>query len=50
VKLDRVWLELADGAALVEGQEVTLMDWGNALIKVRELQQCSALRRLSSLA
>eukprot|EP00775_Hariotina_reticulata_P007441 gene7441-7651_t len=33
VKLDRVWVEQADAAALVEGQEVTLMDWGNALIK-----------------
>jgi len=48
VKLDRVWLEQADAAALVEGQEVTLMDWGNALIKVSELQQ-QTLCRLSPL-
>jgi len=30
-----VWLEQADAAALAEGEEVTLMDWGNALIWAR---------------
>jgi glutamyl-tRNA synthetase len=35
VKLGRVWLDQADAAAVAEGEEVTLMDWGNAIIKVR---------------
>ncbi len=30
-----VWLEQADAAALAEGEEVTLMDWGNAVIRAR---------------
>lgn len=29
----RAWLDLADAALLAEGEEVTLMDWGNAIIK-----------------
>ncbi|CAK9216185.1 unnamed protein product [Sphagnum troendelagicum] len=28
----RVWLDQVDGAAVSEGEEVTLMDWGNAII------------------
>lgn len=28
----RIWLDQADGAAVSEGEEVTLMDWGNAII------------------
>ena len=28
----RVWLNQADGAAVSEGEEITLMDWGNAII------------------
>ncbi len=28
----RVWLDQVDGAAVSEGEEVTLMDWGNAVI------------------
>jgi hypothetical protein len=34
LKLDRVWLDQADGQEVKEGEEVTLMDWGNAIIKV----------------
>lgn len=30
----QVWLDQADGQVLTEGEEVTLMDWGNAIIKV----------------
>ena len=30
----QVWLDLADGQVLSEGEEVTLMDWGNAFIRV----------------
>ncbi|KAF6254122.1 tRNA synthetases class I, catalytic domain-containing protein [Scenedesmus sp. NREL 46B-D3] len=33
LKLDRVWLDQADGQEVKEGEEVTLMDWGNAIIK-----------------
>jgi hypothetical protein len=34
LKLDRVWLDQADGQEVKEGEEVALMDWGNAIIKV----------------
>lgn len=30
----QVWLDQADGQVLTEGEEVTLMDWGNVIIKV----------------
>lgn len=30
---NQVWIEGADAASLKEGEEVTLMDWGNAIIK-----------------
>ena len=30
----QVWLDQADGQVLTEGEEVTLMDWGNAFIRV----------------
>lgn len=29
----KIWLDQADAAALSEGEEVTLMDWGNAFVK-----------------
>jgi len=29
----RIWLDCADALAVSEGEEVTLMDWGNAIIK-----------------
>jgi hypothetical protein len=31
---DQVWLDQADSQVVSEGEEVTLMDWGNAIIKV----------------
>ena len=30
-----LWLDQADAQAVSEGEEVTLMDWGNAIIRVR---------------
>jgi glutamyl-tRNA synthetase len=30
---NRIWLDLADAYAISKGEEVTLMDWGNAIIK-----------------
>lgn len=33
-----VWLEQADATAIKEGEEVTLMDWGNAIVKVLALR------------
>ncbi|VAH09478.1 unnamed protein product [Triticum turgidum subsp. durum] len=30
---NRIWLEYADASAITVGEEVTLMDWGNAIIK-----------------
>lgn len=35
VKLARVLIDQADAAAVGEGEEVTLMDWGNAVVTVR---------------
>ena len=32
-----LWLDQADAQAVSEGEEVTLMDWGNAIIRVRVL-------------
>jgi hypothetical protein len=32
----QVWLDQADGQVLTEGEEVTLMDWGNAFIRVSQ--------------
>lgn len=29
-----MWLDQADGQVLTDGEEVTLMDWGNAFIRV----------------
>ncbi|KAG8088618.1 hypothetical protein GUJ93_ZPchr0010g8011 [Zizania palustris] len=30
---NRIWLDYADALAISKGEEVTLMDWGNAIIK-----------------
>jgi hypothetical protein len=30
-----VWLEQEDASIISQGEEVTLMDWGNAVIEVR---------------
>ncbi len=30
-----LWLDQADAAAVAEGEEVTLMEWGNAVVEVR---------------
>ena len=29
---NRIWLDYADASAISKGEEVTLMDWGNAII------------------
>lgn len=29
----RIWLDYADASSITEGEEVTLMDWGNAIVK-----------------
>ena len=33
--LQVLWLDQEDAQAVAEGEEVTLMDWGNAIIRVR---------------
>lgn len=33
--LQDVWLDQEDAQVLKEGEEVTLMDWGNAVVQVR---------------
>lgn len=35
----RIWLDLADAVSLSAGEEVTLMDWGNAIVKEIEKDQ-----------
>ncbi|KAG0592616.1 hypothetical protein KC19_1G267300 [Ceratodon purpureus] len=35
----RIWLDLADATTVSEGEEVTLMDWGNAFIRKIERDQ-----------
>ena len=30
-----IWLEQEDAQAIAEGEEVTLMDWGNAIVQAR---------------
>lgn len=29
----RIWLDYADASSISEGEEITLMDWGNAIVK-----------------
>ncbi len=41
-RASRIWLDQADAATLAEGEEVTLMDWGNAIIKVRAHRGCAS--------
>ena len=35
LRSSRIWLDQADAAGLSQDEEVTLMDWGNAIIRVR---------------
>ena len=32
-RMSQIWLEAADAAAVAEGEEVTLMDWGNCIMR-----------------
>ncbi|GIM07727.1 hypothetical protein Vretimale_11813, partial [Volvox reticuliferus] len=32
-RANQIWLEQVDASSLAEGEEVTLMDWGNAIVK-----------------
>jgi hypothetical protein len=36
LRTSQLWLDQADARELKEGEEFTLMDWGNAIVKVRE--------------
>ena len=38
VPLQIVWLEQEDAKVISQGEEVTLMDWGNAIVEVWPLQ------------
>lgn len=42
----RVWLDHADATAVSQGEEVTLMDWGNAFIRKVERDQYGLVTRL----
>ncbi len=35
LRLNKIWLDQADALEVKEGEEVTLMDWGNMIIKVQ---------------
>eukprot|EP00252_Welwitschia_mirabilis_P000333 TRINITY_DN10369_c0_g1_i1.p1 TRINITY_DN10369_c0_g1~~TRINITY_DN10369_c0_g1_i1.p1 ORF type:complete len:721 (-),score=128.64 TRINITY_DN10369_c0_g1_i1:353-2515(-) len=43
----RIWLDGADAAAISEGEEVTLMDWGNAIVENIEKDETGHILRLS---
>jgi glutamyl-tRNA synthetase len=34
-RLNKIWLDQADAQEIKEGEEVTLMDWGNMIVKVK---------------
>uniref|UniRef100_A0A0C9RN52 glutamate--tRNA ligase n=1 Tax=Wollemia nobilis TaxID=56998 RepID=A0A0C9RN52_9CONI len=42
-----IWLDGADAASMAEGEEVTLMDWGNAIIEHVEKDESGAVIHLS---
>ncbi|KAG2484195.1 hypothetical protein HYH03_017007 [Edaphochlamys debaryana] len=43
----QLWLDQADAASLAEGEEVTLMDWGNAVVKTITRDAAGAVTALS---
>lgn len=43
----RIWLDQADAAAISAGEEVTLMDWGNAIVEEIEKDQEGNITQLS---
>jgi glutamyl-tRNA synthetase len=43
VRTSTIMIEQADACELYEGEEVTLMDWGNAYMKVNRLTQSCKL-------
>lgn len=43
----RIWLDHADAVSLSAGEEVTLMDWGNAIVKEIEKDQDGNITGLS---
>eukprot|EP00899_Mesostigma_viride_P002419 jgi/Mesvir1/12178/Mv00421-RA.1 len=40
---NRIWLEQADAQQLADGMEVTLMDWGNAIVRTMERDASGAV-------
>ena len=38
--VQEIWLDQEDAQLLQEGEEVTLMDWGNAIVKVQAWPSC----------
>lgn len=44
---NRIWLDQADARSISAGEEVTLMDWGNAIVKEIEKDQEGNVTRLS---
>ena len=47
VRLNTVWLDQADAALLADGEETTLMGWGNAIVESRELAADGTVAALS---
>lgn len=35
LRTSQLWIDQADARELHDGEEITLMDWGNAIVKVR---------------
>ncbi|KAF7818045.1 glutamate--tRNA ligase, cytoplasmic [Senna tora] len=44
---NRIWIDHADAVSISAGEEVTLMDWGNAIVKEIEKDQEGNVTRLS---
>ncbi|KAK7278079.1 hypothetical protein RJT34_23103 [Clitoria ternatea] len=44
---NRIWIDYADAETISAGEEVTLMDWGNAIVKEVEKDQDGNITRLS---
>jgi len=42
---NRIWLDYADASAISKGEEVTLMDWGNAIINEIKME-CGVITEL----
>lgn len=50
VRQSEIWIDFADAQVISEGEEITLMDWGNCIIKVKHILTLSHISLFCSLA